>query len=87
MAAQLEVPGNMGLVETRQGGWNALKMRRRGRAFGAKRKLSAEQEKEVQKLISDKTPDQLKMKYALWTREAVENSSQSAMECAMLCRA
>ena len=46
-------------------------MRRRGRAFGAKRKLSAEQEKEVQKLITDKTPDQLKMKYALWTREAV----------------
>ena len=25
----------------------------------------------MQKLITDKTPDQLKMKYALWTREAV----------------
>ena len=54
-----------------RGGWNALRKRRRGRAFGSKRKLSAEQEKEVQKLITDKTPDQLKMKYALWTREAV----------------
>ena len=54
-----------------RGGWNALRKRRRGRAFGSKRKLSAEQAKEVQKLITDKTPDQLKMKYALWTREAV----------------
>ena len=74
VAAQLEVSRqHVGYwwKRYRQGGWNALKMRRRGRAFGAKRKLSAEQEKEVQKLISDKTPDQLKMKYALWTREAV----------------
>ena len=52
-------------------------MRRRGRAFGAKRKLSAEQEKEVQKLITDKTPDQLKMKYALWTREAVRELTKA----------
>ena len=74
VAAQLEVSRqHVGYwwKRYRQGGWNALKMRRRGRAFGAKRKLSAEQEKEVQKLITDKTPDQLKMKYALWTREAV----------------
>ena len=50
VAAQLEVSGL--LVETLSaGGWNALKMRRRGRAFGAL-------------LITDKTPDQLKMKYA-----------------------
>ena len=62
-----------------RGGWNALRKRRRGRAFGSKRKLSAEQEKEVQKLITDKTPDQLKMKYALWTREAVRGTYRRAL--------
>ena len=74
VAAQLEVSRqHVGYWwnRYRQGGWNALKKRRRGRAYGSKRKLSAEQEKEAQKLITDKTPDQLKMKYALWTREAV----------------
>jgi transposase len=42
-----------------------------GRKFGEDRLLSAEQEKLIQKLIVDKTPDQLKMPYALWTRGAV----------------
>lgn len=30
-----------------------------------------EQESEVQHLICDKTPDQLRLKYALWNRDAV----------------
>jgi transposase len=30
-----------------------------------------EQEREVQRLIRDHVPDQLKMSYALWTRQAV----------------
>jgi len=55
----------------KEGGISALKKRRRGRRMGSARKLSAEQEQEVQKLICDKTPDQLKMKFALWSREAV----------------
>jgi len=42
-----------------------------GRKFGEDRLLSPEQEKLAQKLIADKTPDQLKMPYALWTRAAV----------------
>jgi hypothetical protein len=33
--------------------------------------LLAEEEKQVQWLIQDRTPDQLKMSYALWTRQAV----------------
>jgi transposase len=49
----------------------ALKKRWRGRREGCERKLSAAQEQELQKLICDKTPDQLKMKFALWSREAV----------------
>ena len=54
------------------GGWQALKARKRG-PKGDSRKLSAEQELEVQQIIAEKTPDQLKLKYALWTREAVGN--------------
>ena len=56
VAAQLEVSRqHVGYwwKRYRQGGWNALKMRRRGRAFGAKRKLSAE-EKEVQRRTGER---------------------------------
>lgn len=42
-----------------------------GRKVGEKRLLEADQETEVRRLIVDKTPDQLKMAYALWTRAAV----------------
>lgn len=55
----------------KDGGWAALKKGQRGRRHGDKRLMSPEQESEIQKLICDKTPDQLKLKYALWTREAV----------------
>lgn len=44
-----------------------------GRKVGEKRLLDAAQEAQVRKLIADKTPDQLKMPYALWTRAAVAN--------------
>lgn len=43
----------------------------RGRRKGEQRHLEAEQETAVRKLIEDKTPDQLKMPFALWTRQAV----------------
>ena len=46
----------------REGGWSALKKRRRGREPGSRRKLTPGQEQEAQRLIADKTPDQLKMK-------------------------
>ena len=42
-----------------------------GRKLGELRLLNAQQEALVQKLIADKTPDQLKMVYALWSRAAV----------------
>jgi transposase len=53
------------------GGPRALKDAPGGRQVGDKRLLSAEQEATVRKLIADRTPDQLKMVYALWTRQAV----------------
>ena len=53
------------------GGWVAVDIERPGRPSGVGRMLSTEQEREVQRLIRDRTPDQLKMVYALWTRQAV----------------
>ena len=53
------------------GGMKAIKPKKRGRRYGEKRKLTAEQEAAIQNLLIDKTPDQLKLSFALWTREAV----------------
>jgi transposase len=53
------------------GGWRAVMVDRPGRPAGTGRTLTAEQEREVQQLIRDRTLDQLKMVYALWTRQAV----------------
>lgn len=53
------------------GGWAGVALKPRGRSMGVGRRLTAEQESEVQKLIRDKTPDQIKMPYALWSRTAV----------------
>ena len=53
-------------------GAKALKSKTRGRRHGACRRLSPEQESQIQKLLIDKTPDQLKLPYALWTRESVK---------------
>ena len=52
-------------------GAKGIRLKKRGRKHGAKRTLSPEQEKELQKIIEDKEPDQLKMPFALWTRRAV----------------
>lgn len=54
-----------------RGGRKEIQLRTRGRRHGEKRSLIQEQERQVQKLIIDKTPDQLKFPFALWTREAV----------------
>ena len=55
----------------RQGGWQAVKVCHGHRPQGAGRALNPNQEREVQRLIRDHVPDQLKMNYALWTRQAV----------------
>jgi len=53
------------------GGAKALRDAVGGRKLGEFRTLTAEQEREVQRLIRDKTPDQIKLPYALWPRGAV----------------
>lgn len=45
----------------------------RGRQHGQKRSLSTTDEIRIQTLMTDKMPDQLKMSFALWTREAVRD--------------
>jgi len=47
-------------------------IQRRGRRTGDKRTLDDAQEREIQRLIMDKSPDQLKLGFALWTRRAVQ---------------
>ena len=49
-----------------------LGVNRGGRKMGDARLLSAEEEKRICAKIIDKSPDQLKMAYALWTRQAVQ---------------
>lgn len=53
------------------GGWKAVDVDRGDRPIGSGRTLSAKQDHEVQRLIRDRKPDQLKVVYALWTRQAV----------------
>lgn len=53
-------------------GSKAIKLGQRGRRAGDKRTLTAEQEREIQRALIDKTPDQLKLSFALWTRDAVK---------------
>ncbi len=52
-------------------GTQGLKLSKRGVKQGTNRTLDSSQEIEVQRIICDKSPDQLKLTFALWTRQAV----------------
>lgn len=52
-------------------GSKSLQAKKRGRKTGEQRTLNAKQESEIRKMIVDKTPDQIKMPFALWSRQAV----------------
>lgn len=70
--AELSVPTVMQAWRAYEaGGMAAVKVKRRGRRLGEKRRLEAAQETAIRTLICEKTPDQLKMDFALWTRQAV----------------
>lgn len=53
-------------------GSQAIRLGQRGRRTGEKRTLTQTQETEIQRLIIDKTPEQFKLAFALWTRGAVQ---------------
>lgn len=50
----------------------SFKSKKKGVKSEDKKLLSNKQEQELQKMIIDKMPDQLKLDYALWTRKAVK---------------
>ena len=58
------------MKQYRQGGIKALKARPQGRPRGQSR-LKNWQAAQIVRTITDRTPDQLKMPFVLWTREAV----------------
>lgn len=53
-------------------GASAIELKTRGRSLGMKRALTPEQEKAFRALMIDKTPDQLKFPFALWSRRAIQ---------------
>lgn len=55
----------------KQDGMRGIESGRRGRPAGSCRTLTPEQEEQIQRMISDKRPEQLKLDFALWTRAAV----------------
>jgi transposase len=55
-----------------KGGKKAIAILAQGRREGQKRSLSVEQEDTIQRFLIDKTPEQMKFLFALWTREAVK---------------
>jgi transposase len=61
---------NTWLKKYRAGGWKALKAKKRGRHKSIL--LQPWQAATTVRIITDKLPDQLKLPFALWTREAVQ---------------
>ncbi len=64
-------------------GASGLVSKKRGIAKGQNRTLSIEQEGEIQSLLVDKTPDQFKLVFALWTRKAVQELIKMRFEIDM----
>ena len=56
----------------KKGGQAALKVGNKGRPRGLYRKLLPHEEQEIRRAITDRCPDQLKLPFALWTRQAVQ---------------
>jgi transposase len=53
------------------GGSGAIKPKTRGRRPGEKRTLTPAQEQEIQRIIVDKTPEQMRFKECMWTRKNI----------------
>jgi len=78
---QADVAALLGVTRVSVGVWwrayqanpeNGLKVQKRGHEMGAGCTISETQSKEIQQLICDKSPDQYKLDFALWTRKAVQ---------------
>jgi transposase len=56
----------------RKGGLKAIMPKKRGVTSEQKMLLNPAQERAIQRMITDRMPDQLKLPYALWTRKSVK---------------
>lgn len=56
----------------KQDGVKGLRAKKKGAKSEDRKLLTDEQEQQIQKMIVDKMPDQLKLDFALWTRKAVK---------------
>jgi transposase len=59
------------MKEYREGGKRALKKKKQGRPKG--KRIGNEDSRMIARTITDRTPDQLKLPFMLWTREAVRD--------------
>ena len=64
-------------------GVKAIKVKKTGRPKNVGKKLSDEQEAIIIKKLIDTTPKQLKFKFALWTREAVQTLIKHVLDVDM----
>jgi len=64
-----------------EGGWPAIRPMPRGRTPGDGRLLTPDQEKQIQRAIIDKRPEQLKMDFCLWSRAAVMQLIEQELTC------
>jgi transposase len=62
---------NRWIKRYREGGWDGLSERRRGRRAGEQAALSERQQQEVITLVRETTPDELGLAGFLWTRDGV----------------
>lgn len=53
-------------------GLSGIAKKQRGRKAGEKRAMTAEQECQIKRIIVDKTPEQMKFDFMLWTRKGVQ---------------
>jgi len=59
------------IAKWKEGGSRRLKAKSSGRPAGTGRHLNKQQERMIQTMIVDRHPEQLKLNFALWTRDAV----------------
>ena len=64
-----------------ENGVSSFKSKKKGVKSEDKKLLSTKQEKEIQLMIIDKMPDQLKLDFTLWTRKAVKELVERVWCC------